>query len=310
MSMSLDRAERTFPTISGRVEWNVDASRVTPSTSSSNTMSAWFRPVWGRDWMPLSILTTIAGCWVGGGGLVGKAGERVPRERHGDRRLVSGGATSSLPEEQATASAVRGTERRPPPDGGPADGRSQESQRFDAQVERRDGAPCRARPRRGRRSRGAPIRGGPARRWSRCAASGPGAAQAGRVAGEGDRCPVQEQVAIGVGEVGVAGGDGPAEGPHRDGARTSSAPRPIAGRATVVTATEAAASSPWRTRANAQATTPSSSTRSRASSSPGSRPSPGWPTAHRRRACWPRPRRPRRGRAPARRWWRTGRRPG
>src|SRR5258708_37500193 len=64
---SVVRAERTGPTGSEPCEWKIAASRVTePSTSSSYTMSAWFRPSCGRAVLPeppsaLSIFTTSAG---------------------------------------------------------------------------------------------------------------------------------------------------------------------------------------------------------------------------------------------------------
>src|SRR5581483_10967933 len=64
---SVLRAERIGPTGSASVEWNTAASRVTlPSTFSSYTTSAWFRPSCGRaEFEPepsaLSIFTTSAG---------------------------------------------------------------------------------------------------------------------------------------------------------------------------------------------------------------------------------------------------------
>ncbi len=43
-----------------------------PSTSSSNTMSAWLMPVWGRAHGLLSILTTMAGCRLVAGLAIGR----------------------------------------------------------------------------------------------------------------------------------------------------------------------------------------------------------------------------------------------
>ena len=60
------RAERTGPTGSVPTEWNTATNRVmSASTTSSNTMSAWFSPVWGSALSTgvsrLSIFTASAG---------------------------------------------------------------------------------------------------------------------------------------------------------------------------------------------------------------------------------------------------------
>src|SRR5687768_3230988 len=60
--MSVVRAERTGPTGFDPSEWNRAAKRVMPpSTPSSNTTSAWLRPIWGRAFGALSIFTTRTG---------------------------------------------------------------------------------------------------------------------------------------------------------------------------------------------------------------------------------------------------------
>src|SRR2546421_11660726 len=60
--MSVVRAERTGPTGFDSSEWNRAAKRVMPpSTPSSKTTSAWLRPIWGRAFGALSILTTRTG---------------------------------------------------------------------------------------------------------------------------------------------------------------------------------------------------------------------------------------------------------
>src|SRR2546423_14807785 len=60
--MSVLRAERTGPTGFDSSEWKRAAKRVIPpSTPSSKTTSAWLRPIWGRAFGALSILTTRTG---------------------------------------------------------------------------------------------------------------------------------------------------------------------------------------------------------------------------------------------------------
>src|ERR671915_904973 len=60
--MSVERADRTGPTGFDPSEWNRAAKRVMPpSTPSSKTTSAWFRPIWGRASGALSIFTTRTG---------------------------------------------------------------------------------------------------------------------------------------------------------------------------------------------------------------------------------------------------------
>src|SRR5256885_17245089 len=60
--MSVLRAERTGPTGFDSSEWNRAAKRVMPpSTPSSKTTAAWLRPIWGRAFGALSILTTRTG---------------------------------------------------------------------------------------------------------------------------------------------------------------------------------------------------------------------------------------------------------
>src|ERR1700736_6121292 len=62
MATSVERVERTGPSGSASVDWNTQAIRLSPpSTSSSKTTSAWLSPAWGRAPSSLSILTTRAG---------------------------------------------------------------------------------------------------------------------------------------------------------------------------------------------------------------------------------------------------------
>jgi hypothetical protein len=57
-AMSVVRAERTWPTLVGRSEWNMPMRRVAPSsTSSSIIMSAWFAPYCGSPLLVFSIFT-------------------------------------------------------------------------------------------------------------------------------------------------------------------------------------------------------------------------------------------------------------
>ena len=59
---SIGRTDRIGPTESGTTEWYTATKRVTPpSTSSSQTTSAWSRPVCGRTLGSFSILTASAG---------------------------------------------------------------------------------------------------------------------------------------------------------------------------------------------------------------------------------------------------------
>src|SRR3954470_20542395 len=61
MFRSVVRAERIGPTGAASVEWNTAAKRVMPSTISSYTMSAWFRPACGLASGWLSIFTISTG---------------------------------------------------------------------------------------------------------------------------------------------------------------------------------------------------------------------------------------------------------
>src|SRR5947209_6867865 len=61
-SASTGRADRIGPTRSASSDWNTANRRVwPPSTSSSYTRSAWFRPDCGKAPLTLSILTDSAG---------------------------------------------------------------------------------------------------------------------------------------------------------------------------------------------------------------------------------------------------------
>src|SRR5438067_11767732 len=62
MEASIGRIERTGPISAGMVDWNTAMNRVMPpSTTSSQTMSAEFRPVCGRASIEFSIFTASAG---------------------------------------------------------------------------------------------------------------------------------------------------------------------------------------------------------------------------------------------------------
>src|SRR5581483_10559239 len=106
--MSVERAYRTGPTGFDSSEWHSAANRVIPpSTPSSNTTSAWLRPIWGRALGALSIFTTRTGrldrrmsigspvsgdvAVVGGAGTAGGGPATVPAKPGGSATTVGAG---------------------------------------------------------------------------------------------------------------------------------------------------------------------------------------------------------------------------